>query len=280
MIAILGGLGAALAWATATLCASRASREIGTASTLAWVMLIGLVVAVPLAGAAGVPAGLDAASAGWLAVLGIGSVAGLGLVYAGLRIGKVGVVAPIASTEGAVAAAIAVAAGEAIAPGAGAALGVIVVGVVLAATSQDGGRSASPVRAAALAAGAAVLFGVSLYAAGRAGDELPIAWVLLPSRVLGVAGVALPLLAARRLRAPGKALPFLVLGALSEIGGLASFTVGARETIAVSVVISSQYAALAALGAYLLLRERLAPVQVAGVAAIAAGVAALGVLEA
>jgi drug/metabolite transporter (DMT)-like permease len=243
-------------------------------------MGLGLLVAAPLAAFEGVPPGLDAGSTGWLAVLGIGSVGGLGLVYAGLRIGKVGIVAPIASTEGAVAAAIAVAAGEAIAPGAGAALGVIAAGVVLAAASRDGGRSASPAKAALLAAGAAVLFGVSLYAAGRAGDELPIAWVLLPSRVLGFVAVALPLLAAGRLRAPGRVLPFLVLGALAEIGGLASFTAGAREGIAVSVVISSQYAALAALGAYLLLRERLAPIQIVGVVAIAAGVAVLGAIEA
>ena len=55
MIAILGGLGAALAWAVTTLTAQRASREIGTYSTLAWVMLTGFLVVAPVALAQGRP---------------------------------------------------------------------------------------------------------------------------------------------------------------------------------------------------------------------------------
>jgi drug/metabolite transporter (DMT)-like permease len=281
MIPILGGLGAAAAWAAATLCASRASRMIGSGSTLAWVMLLGLAVTAPLAVATGVPSELDASSAGWLAVLGVGSVLGLGLVYTALRIGKVGIVAPITSTEGAVAAVIAVVAGERIAPGAGAILGVIVVGVVLASVAPDpGGSARRNSRAVALAVGAAILFGVSLYAAGRAGEDLPVAWVLLPSRVVGLLAVVLPLLIAGRLRITARSLPLVVAGALAEVGGLAAFTLGAREGIAISVVIASQYAAFAALAAYVLFRERLSPLQVSGVAAIAGGVAALSALTA
>ena len=39
--AILGGLGAAALWATATLCSSRSSRMLGSRVVLAWVMLVG-----------------------------------------------------------------------------------------------------------------------------------------------------------------------------------------------------------------------------------------------
>ena len=46
-MAILGGLGAALAWAAALLCTSRATRMIGSASVLAWVMLAGFCIVVP-----------------------------------------------------------------------------------------------------------------------------------------------------------------------------------------------------------------------------------------
>ena len=46
MIALLGGLGAALCWSISALCASAASRSIGSASTLAWVMGLGLVLVV------------------------------------------------------------------------------------------------------------------------------------------------------------------------------------------------------------------------------------------
>ena len=47
MIAILGGLGAAVAWAISTLCSSRSSRMIEPTSVAAWIMLVGLVIAVP-----------------------------------------------------------------------------------------------------------------------------------------------------------------------------------------------------------------------------------------
>ena len=40
-MAILGGLGAAVAWAVTLLCTSRATRMIGSGSVLAWVMLTG-----------------------------------------------------------------------------------------------------------------------------------------------------------------------------------------------------------------------------------------------
>lgn len=41
MVAILGGLGAALSWAIATLASSRSSRMIGPISVLGWVMAVG-----------------------------------------------------------------------------------------------------------------------------------------------------------------------------------------------------------------------------------------------
>jgi drug/metabolite transporter (DMT)-like permease len=283
MIAVLGGLGAAVAFATATLCSSRSSRLIGPAPVVAWVMLVGLaVVAVPVT-RAGVPAGLDGASTGWLALAGLGNVVGLLLAYAGLRIGRVGVVAPIASTEGAIAALIAVAAGEAIAPGTGAALAVVGAGVVLAAAARDESGPAGRRRnisAALYAAGAALAFGLSLYATGRVSADLPLAWAVLPARLAGALAVALPLALAARLRLTRRALPLVVASGLCEVLGFALFAVAARHGIAVSAVLASQFAALAVVGAFFLFRERLGRVQVAGVVAVVLGVAALGGLQA
>src|SRR5918911_1482277 len=136
MIAIFGGLGAATVFAIATLCSSRSTRMIGAAPVLAWVMMIGLIIVVPWAVAEGVPDGLDGRSTGWLAVAGLGNVVGLLLAYSALRRGKVGIVAPIVSTEGAIAAVISVIAGEQIARGVGVTLGVIAVGILLAAATR------------------------------------------------------------------------------------------------------------------------------------------------
>lgn len=280
MVAVLGGLGAALAWAATTLVASRASRLIDARSLLASVMTIGLLVAAPAAAIAGVPPALGAHSLAWMAVSGAGNVVGLLFTYSALRIGKVGLVAPITSTEGAVAAVIAVAAGERLSPGSGVTLAAIAVGVALAAVSpaeEEARRSDR--RAILLAAGAALSFGFGLYATGRVGQDLGVAWAVLPPRVVGVAAIALPLALTRRWRMRRAAVPYVVVGGLCELLGFASYAVGARHGLAVSAVLASQFAAIAAVVGYLGFRERLGRIQVAGIVTIVAGVSLLSALH-
>lgn len=295
MLAIFGGLGAAVMWATTTICSSRSTRTIPASSVLAWVMVVGLVVTLPALFATGVPEGVDPGIVAWLAVAGIGNVVGLLLEYAALSIGKVGVVAPIASTEGAIAAVIAVAAGESLTTGAIAMLVVVATGVVLAGLVSDSnggelvpgdspwaatsGRGRQN-RAAILAVGAAVAFGVSLYAAGRVSVDLPVAWVLLPPRLVGVFAIAVPLALASRLRFSREVAPFLLVSGVAEVVGFISFIVGARHGIAIAAVLGSQFAALAAIAAFLFFGEKLRRVQIAGVCAIAVGVAVLSALRA
>jgi drug/metabolite transporter (DMT)-like permease len=313
MLAIVGGLGAALVFATVTLCNSRSSRMIGPSQLLAWVMLIGLAIVAPLVVLEGVPDDLDAESGAWLAVAGIGNVVGLLLAYAALRVGKVGIVAPVIATQGAVAAVLAVIAGESIGAGAAATLAVIAVGVVLAGLAGDGREEAEggaaeragpergateravPARAAAelptqrapgpshamlYALGAAFAIGWSLYATARASIDLPVVWALLPSRVIGVAVVTVPIVLRSGLRMTREALPLVLVAGVCEVLGFALFALGARHGIAVSAVLASQFAAVAAVAAYFLFGERLARVQLAGVTLIVAGVGVLSALEA
>jgi len=279
LIAILGGLGAALCFGASTLCSSRSIRLIGASSVVAWVMLVGLVVTLPAVALTSTPDQLDAGSVKWLTVSGIGNVAGLLIVYAALRIERVGIVAPITSTEGAVAAAIAAAAGEAIGAGTGLALGVIVVGVVLAGLVGKQNEERHDRRGALLALVSAGLFGMGLYATGRVGADLNVTWAVLPARVVGVVAVTLPLALTSRLRLTRRALPLVVASGLAEVVGFASFAAGARHGIAVTAVVASQFAAVAAVGAYVLFGERLGRVQLTGVAMILAGVAALSALR-
>ena len=279
MIAILEGFVAAACWAGAALSATRGSRLIGAWSALAWVMLTGFAIVVPLTAVEGVPNGLGLRELVLLGVSGAGNVVGLLLEYSALRIGKVAIVTPIVSTEGALTAVIAIVAGETLGAGVGTMLVLITIGVVLASIAPGGG-SGDPLRASLLAAGSALCFGVSLYATGRLGETLPLVWALVPARFAGVVAVLLPLAATRTLRISRGALPFVVASGLCEVGGAAAFVLGARHSIAVTSVLASQFAALAAVAAFVLFRERLTRVQLAGIAIIAAGVAALSALQA
>jgi drug/metabolite transporter (DMT)-like permease len=284
MLAIVGGLGAALVFATVTLCNSRSSRMIGPTQLLSWVMLIGLAIVAPLVVLEGVPDDLDGESGAWLAVAGIGNVVGLLLAYAALRVGKVGIVAPVIATQGAVAAVLAVVAGESIGVGAAVTLAVIATGVVLAGLAADDGeevegRERGP-HAMLYALGAAFAIGWSLYATARASIDLPVVWALLPSRLIGVAVVTVPLVLRSGLRMTREALPLVLVAGVCEVLGFALFALGARHGIAVSAVLASQFAAVAAVAAYFLFGERLARVQLVGVTLIVAGVGVLSALEA
>ena len=158
-----------------------------------------------------------------------GNVGGLLLTYSAMRVGKVSIVAPVTSTEGAIAALLAVAAGESVGIGSGVMLGLIACGVVLASTSPAGGSDGHPVRATLFAAGAAFCFGGGLYATGRVSASLPLVWALIPPRALGVVAVALPLIATRRLRITRQAVPFVVGSGLAELGGFTLYAIGSRH---------------------------------------------------
>ncbi len=139
MVAILGGLGAAMSWAIATLASSRSSRMIGPMSVLGWVMAVGLVAAIGPALLAR-PVDLDIPEVLGLIVVGLSHNFGLLRAYAALSIGRVSIVAPIVATEGALAALLSVALGEPLAASTALLLAVIALGVVLAAAERSADR--------------------------------------------------------------------------------------------------------------------------------------------
>jgi len=282
VIAVLGGLGAALMWATGTLCSARSSRIIGPASVLAWVMLTGLAANLAVVAVGPRPGPLSGSDVALMVTAGVGNVLGLFLAYSALRRGKVGLVAPILSTEGAIAAVLAVATGDALGVASALLLVVMASGVVLAAVAPEelpvpGERTSAPVGLATLAA---LSFGVSLFATGRLGASLPVGWTLLPPRVVGVVAVTIPLALTRRLRLTRPAVPLVVTAGLAEVLGFASYVAGARHGIAVAAVLASQFAAIASVAAYVLFRERLTRLQLGGVGLIVLGVAALTAIKA
>ena len=129
MIAVALGLCTALVWAVSTVAGSRAVKVLDQYSVVAWAMLLGLLLTLPFALAGGIPAELRGSTLVWFWVAGAGNVGGLLITYAALRIGKVGLVAPVVATEGAIAAVISSLLGESRAPRVVHAHGGLVVGV-------------------------------------------------------------------------------------------------------------------------------------------------------
>lgn len=283
MIPILGGLGAAFAWAMSTVCSSRSSRLLEPLAVVGWVMAFGLVISGPLALASGIPSNLWSSDGAWLLLAGGGNVAGLILTYEALRVGQVALVAPVISSEGAIAAVVAIVAGESVAPGAGAALAVIAVGIWLASVpAREGADRSRPKRAEGLvlAGIAAVTFGASLYAAGRASQGLPSSWVVLSARLIGTIVIVVPLAVARRLPLTRPALPLVVTSGVCEVLGFYSYAAGARHAIAITAVLASQFGAIAAVAGYYLFGERLTRIQLAGVITLLVGVGVLSAVQA
>jgi drug/metabolite transporter (DMT)-like permease len=313
--AILGGLGAAIMWATATLASSRSSRMIGSRVVLAWVMIVGTIVGLPLALLTGVPREVSADAVALMALAGVCYSAGLYATYRALTIGKVSIIAPIVATEGAIGALIAVVLGDTLALASMLLLGLIAVGVVmaaietarpdvpagdieLAADALEGpveapagpaaGAVATPSpaagdrtgEAALLAIVAAAIFGVGIVSAGKAALLLPPIWVALSSRIIGIGIVALPLILQGRLTLSRAALPLVIVAGIGEIVGSTASAWGATDSIPIVAVLGSQFAAIAAVVAFLVFGERLSKTQVVGVILIVAGVSALAAMGA
>ncbi len=288
MISILFGLATATFFSVSSLAASRAVRTISSPATVAWAMTFGGLLLLPWLIISGPPPHIELIDLAWWCAAGAGNIIGLLLAYVAFRHGKVGLITAIVSTEGAIAAVIAVAFGESLLPIAAVILLVIMVGIVLAALAPDPAPIAHERPAVAVGLGvlASLAFGVSLFAFGHLSDNMPLPWLLMSTRIIGVVVIALPMLIwylARRSRLERsdatarfrKALPYVLTISVSEVVGFVCFTLGTRDAIAVTSVLASMYAPLTAVAAYLLFRERLGRWQIAGIAMVVSGVISL-----
>lgn len=283
---------------------------IGSRVVLGWVMIVGTIVGVPLALITGVPTHVPPDTLPLVLLAGVCYSAGLYVTYTALITGKVSIVAPIVATEGAIGALIAVALGDTLSLIAALLLAVIAGGVVLssieparpdvpagdielAADALDGPArtdarariadhaalladdAARTRRTVLLSVAGALIFGVGLVSAGKAASLIPPIWVALGARFVGLAVVALPLVLQRRLVLTRKVLPFVVVAGIGEIIGSTASAWGSTYSIPITAVLGSQFAAIAAVVAFLLFRERLSRTQVIGVVLIVAGVTAL-----
>ena len=282
MTGVVGGAVAALLWGASGVAAARSGRTIGAESALAWVYVVGLAALLPFALAAGGTPEFGDRTSLWALVAVAGAVSSLYLMYAALSRGPVGVVMPLTASQGGLAAIVAVAAGEHLRAIAAVALVVMMGGMYLAMRRPAApalSQTHSPA-AIALAVASAVTAAFALFGSPRAAHGLGTLWMLVLLRAGGVLALTVPLAAARRLRPPQGVLPFVVFSGLADAGAFGSYIYAAKTNgVVVPAVLSSQYAAVAAIIAALTLGERLTRVQLVGVVAILAAVAVVTAVQ-
>lgn len=280
MIGVVGGLVAALMWGSSTVAASRSTKAIGSQVALAYVMLTGFViVAIAAPIARGLP-DADAKHWAWAVLAGAASVAGLSALYRGLRIGKVGAVAPLASTEGAFAAVLSVVfLDQSLTTGIALALALVVCGVLM--VTFHASLSDLHVEPSLWGITAAGLFGVGLISSAQAGGELGALWTILVARLVALAVLVAPLAMRGRLKPPGRHAGLLcAYSGFAEVAGFAGYIAGAQHGVAVPAVLGAQFAAVAAILSYFIFGERLSRRQVFGAVVIAVGVGIVAALSA
>jgi drug/metabolite transporter (DMT)-like permease len=271
MIAIASGMTAAVAWSISALCASRSSRTIGAWSVVAWMMLVGLLAIVPLLVVAGAPHHLGD-EADWFVIAGLGSVLGLTSEYIAMRTIPVSIAVAIAASEGVIAAFIGIAAGSQVTPTLLAGSSLVLVGVLMAGSaSASVSHGPGAIRGYAWACLAAMLFGLALYATNQLAINESAAWAVLPPRALGVAVIAAPLALAGKLRVTRGVAPLVIAAGVAEVLGFLAVALGSRESLVVTDVLSSQFPAFTAIGAFLIFGERLGRRQRCGIALVAVG---------
>jgi drug/metabolite transporter (DMT)-like permease len=274
LTAVLLALSASLAWGFADFGAGAATRRLPVFVVTAISQTAGLVVvgAVVLATASGTPSGRQFA---WAAFAGLVGVVGLSFFYRALAMGTMGIVGPITATAAIVPVAYGLGRGERPSTLQGIGVGLAVVGVIAASLepAAEGSRRRIGV-GVGFALAAAFSFGWSLVGLSRAAPG-GVAWATLTMRLAAVPVAVLLALALQR-RAPASPRGWLLLigvGATDVGATLLYAEATTRGLLSVVAVLSSLYPIVIVVLARVLLSERIARGQLAGVAVALAGVA-------
>jgi len=283
-MAALLALLSSFSWGTADFLGGLAARRVGTVRTLsvsypAGAVLITVVAVVLIPGETSSRALLTGVAAGVVGLLAIG------LLYAALSRGQMGVVSPITAVlSGAVPVVVGLALGEVI--GLLAAIGIALAGIAVILVSRESGpHRHTPARAIVLAGSSGMAIGVYLSILGTAPVDSGIfvatigRWV---SSVLILGVLAAVLLRARhspsssRVRYPWHLA--LAAGGLDALANAIFQLAAQRGSLAIVAVIGSLYPAATVVLARYLLHERLSRLQLGGVglALVAAAILALG----
>ncbi|MGH3007961.1 MAG: EamA family transporter [Gaiellaceae bacterium] len=274
MIGVALALAASLSWGLADFGGGMGTRRV----QIVWVLVVSqlagllLVGTMALATQPHVPSGRELA---WGAFAGVTGAIGLGAFYRALAIGTMGIVGPVSATGAIVPVAYGLARGEHPSILQGVGIIVAIGGVVAAATEPlPEGTGRKLATGAGLSLLAALGFGSSLLGLNRV-SQAGVIWGTLTLRLTVIPIVLIAALLVRpstaRLR---PLLPILVATGLFDTGANLLYGASARHgLISVVSVLGSLYPIVLVVLGRFVLKERIAPVQLAGVGVALAGVA-------
>ncbi|MGH3001536.1 MAG: EamA family transporter [Gaiellaceae bacterium] len=274
MTALALALGASLAWGVSDFVGPLLSRGLGTLRVLLWAQVGGVAalgIAVAIRGDG---------PAGWQVLFAIaasfGGMLGLFAYYRGMNVGAMSVVAPIAGVSAIVPVAFGIATGDRPSAVQLGGVGCALAGVGLASVEhQDGTRRiAAGVGLALLAAVGFGFYFPWMHAAG----EVDFWWASLVFRLTALLIVVAAVAKERpplRLR-PRELTIVCAVGIGDTVGNVLFAAASGHGLVSLTSVLASLYPIVTVLLAAAVLRERVAPMQRAGILLTLTGVALIG----
>ncbi len=268
-------LGTAVLWGAADFLGGLKSRAASTAAVVGYSQLAGLVpVAVLVVATRAAPPGGRALLLG--VASGVISAIGLSALYRALAVGAMSIVAPIGAAGALVPIAVGLGRGEQPTWVQGGGMFLILAGVAFASGEPGRERRVTVASGVGLAIASALCVGL-FYVAFAAASEESVRWAVLTQRltiVTLVVPIALVAWRRGRLVATRRDLPAIAVIGLLDMGALALLSEATtRGMLGVVSVIASLYPVTTVVLAHLLLGERIAVWQRAGVVGAFAGVA-------
>lgn len=264
------GLLAALIWGAGALYTARFARSAEGVTFVQWFLIAQTALLLPPLLAFADWGSITAGGVAIICLAGVSEAVAAHFYGLALTRGDVGLVTPLISLEGAVAAILGLTLEGSDTVSAPLLLGLAVAstGGLLAGGSRGGGWSS---RGAPPALAAAFFFGTALW--------LIAITSLDPISALFIFYAAASVFTAfrtgfRGLRLPGRGRGALLLGSLGSVGGFVVYGFGAQgDSIAITAVLGAQFSVVAAAGGFVFFGERLTVRQWAAVPVVAAGVA-------
>jgi drug/metabolite transporter (DMT)-like permease len=272
-LSILLALSASLAWGFADFGAGVGARRLPVLVVAALVQVFGLVIAA-LVVAVAQPSLPSAEQFAWAAFAGAIGLVGIAAFYHALSVGTMGIVGPITATASAVPVAYGFARGERPSTLQGIGVALAVIGVVAASIERQHDAPREIGAGVGFALLAALCFGGSLIGLSRAAGG-GVAWGALTMRIAAVPLVLLLVFTVAPRVVPARRL-WLMLALVGAADTGATLLYGAATTrglLSVVAVLSSLYPIVIVVLARVLLSERIARPQLAGVAVALGGVA-------